>query len=152
MEYKEVISKEDFEDIVVFSVSEPGAMGPNDMTFYKKTGESFSVDYKNEKTSYSKIKEFFPVLADCRWNGATKAERYNVQEIVIGNSSKALETQVASGWRHIYLGYGNHIAVKIELYMAVREIFEQYDYCEVTFGWPEILKKTDFKDKIPDLE
>lgn len=59
MEYKSVIKKKDFEDIVVFSVSEPGAMGPNDKTFYKKTGKSFSVDYKNEITPYSKIKEFF---------------------------------------------------------------------------------------------
>ena len=30
------MNKKDFEDIVMFSVSEPGAMGPNDMTFYKK--------------------------------------------------------------------------------------------------------------------
>ena len=48
MKYKTIIKKEDFEDIVVFSVSEPGAMGPNDMMFYKSNGESFSIDYQNE--------------------------------------------------------------------------------------------------------
>ena len=62
MEYKEVISKEDFEDVVIFSVSEPGAMGPNDMTFYKKTGESFFVDYKMKKHHIPKLMSFFLYL------------------------------------------------------------------------------------------
>ena len=42
MRYAELLEKEMFDDIVVFSVSEPGAMGPGGvMTFYKKMGSVF---------------------------------------------------------------------------------------------------------------
>ena len=33
------MNKNDFENIVVFSASEPGAMGPKDMTFTRKAGD-----------------------------------------------------------------------------------------------------------------
>ena len=46
MMYVDVLKEDMFKDIVLFSFSEPGAMGPGGiMTLYKKTGESFSVNY-----------------------------------------------------------------------------------------------------------
>ena len=63
MRYAELLEKEMFDDIVVFSVSEPGAMGPGGvMTFYKKNGECFSVDYLSETTPYASIINLFSVV------------------------------------------------------------------------------------------
>lgn len=49
----ELINEDMFKDIVLFSVSESGAMGLSSiMTFYKKTGESFSVNYLSDITPF----------------------------------------------------------------------------------------------------
>ena len=144
------MDQEMFKDVVVFSMSEPGAMGPNDMTFYKKNGKSFSVDYKDEKTSYTKIKEWFPALNGCYWNGPMSTEAASVTTIKIGGSGR--ETAITSGWAHIYLGFGNHLVVKREFYQEMRTLFQEYDNCDITFGWPEILDKNKFSERIPEIE
>lgn len=137
-----------FEDVVVFSFSEPGAMGPNDMSFFKSNGESFRLDYKSEETPYSMIKELFPVLRDCYWNGPMRKEAVVSGTIVLGGLSDDRETCVADGWRHIYLDCGNHIAVKKELYYAVKDIFYRIDNCDITFEWPNMLKEASFAEKM----
>ena len=139
-----------FEDIVVFSVSEPGAMGSNDMRFYKRSGESFVADYKSEETPYSMLKELFPVLKDCYWDGPMRNEAVALGTIVIGGSPDDKETCVAEGWRHMYLDYGNHIAVKKELYYAVKDIFYGKDNCDITFQWSDMLTEADFAKKIDE--
>lgn len=139
-----------FEDVVVFSFSEPGAMGPNDMRFYKSNGETFEVDYKSEETPYSMIKELFPVLRDCYWDGPMRKEAAASRTIVIGGSPDDRETCVADGWRHIYLDYGNHIAVKKELYYAVKDIFYGKDNCNITFRWSDMLTDASFAKKIDE--
>ena len=140
VEYVKELNEKMFEDIIIFSFSEPGAMGPNDMTFYKKNGEIFSVDYLPNDTPYPKLKELFPVLKDCYWNGPMRNEAAASSTIAIGGSINSKETCVANGWRHIYLDYGNHIAVKSEYYSAVIEIFAGKDNCDITFEWPEMLQ------------
>lgn len=142
------LTKELFEDVVVFFFSEPGAMGPNDMSFFKKNGESFSVDYLSGYTPYSMLKEVFPVLQECYWNGPAKNEAASLLTIVIGRSENDRETCVATGWKHIYLDFGNHLAVKEELYDEVLRIFEGIDNCEITFDWIKILEKTEFHKRI----
>lgn len=144
------IDKNMFEDIVVFSVSEPGAMGPLDMCFYRRNGETFNLDYKSEETPYSMIKEYFPVLRDCYWDGPMKNETVASGTIVIGGSADDRETCVAEGWRHIYLDYGNHLAVKKELYHAVKDILRGKDNCEITFYWPDMLANASFSKKIDE--
>lgn len=139
-----------FEDVVVFSFSEPGAMGSNDMRFYKRSGETFVVDYKSEETPYSMLKEFFPVLRDCYWDGPMRNEAAALGTIVIGGSPDDKETCVADGWRHIYLDYGNHIAVKKELYYAVKDIFYSKNNCDITFQWSDMLAEADFAKKIDE--
>lgn len=139
-----------FEDVVVFSFSEPGAMGPNDMRFYKSNGETFEVDYKSEETPYSMIKELFPVLRDCYWDGPMIKEAAASRTLVIGGSPDDRETCVADGWRHIYLDYGNHIAVKKELYYTVKDIFYGKDNCDITFQWSDMLTDASFAKKIDE--
>ena len=55
---------------------------------------------------------------------------------------------MADGWRHIYLDCGNHIAVKKELYYAVKDIFYRKDNCDITFEWPNMLKEASFAEKM----
>lgn len=55
-------------------MSEVDAMGPNDITFYKANGSSFSVDFKPEGM-YAKLKEVFPLLCECYFDGPMKNEK-----------------------------------------------------------------------------
>lgn len=151
------MNKKDFEDIVVFSVSEPGAMGPNDMTFYKKGGEAFTIDYKSEETPYDELRECFPLLKECCWNGPIKSESASLRTIVIGGSEDDKETHVPEGWKHIYLECGNHLACKQELYYEVKSILaDNYmagkDDCDVTFHWVEMLDEVKFGERIDEIE
>lgn len=151
------MNKKDFEDIVVFSMSEAGSMGPNDMTFYKKGGESFTIDYKSEETPYSELRECFPLLKECYWNGPMKSDSVSAFTIVIGGSEDDKETHVPEGWRHIYLDYGNHLIVKKELYYEVKNILsdnyrEGKTNCDVIFTWVEMLDKVKFWERIDEIE
>lgn len=150
--YVEKLNEKMFEDVIIFSFSELGAMGPNDMTFYKKNGESFSVDYKTEDTPYALLKELFWTLKECYWNGPMRNESAAFHTIVIGGSLNDKETRVANGWRHIYLDVGNHLAVKKEYYSAVREIFTDRDNCDITFSWTKMLETANFHQKIESIE
>ena len=145
------MDKKMFEDVVAFSVSEPGAMGPNDMAFYKRTGESFELDYKSEKTPYSEIKEAFPTLQECYWNGPARGEKECEGTVVIGKTNQDRSTRVAPGWKHIYLDYGNHLVVREELYEALLETVEGNSNCNITFWWTDILKEKNFSSKITGL-
>ena len=63
------LTKEMFQDVIAFFVSEWGAMGPNGtMGFYTRSGEYFQVNYLSEETPYQKVKEYFPALQGCCWN------------------------------------------------------------------------------------
>ena len=146
------LKKEWFDDVIVFSFSEPGAMGPNNMRLYKRNGEWFEVDYLSEETPYSMIKEYFPVLKECYWNGPMRNEAAAISTIVIGGSSDDRETCVAEGWKHIYLDYGNHLAVKKELFYAVKDAFYKKNKCDITFEWSDILNQAGFSEKINEIE
>lgn len=56
------------------------------MKFYKRNGESFSVNYMSEDMLYSRLKELFPVLKDCYFDGPMKREMIMAPTIVIGGS------------------------------------------------------------------
>ena len=62
----------------------------------------------SEETPYDELRECFPVLKECYWNGSMKSETTCLEAIVIGGSDK--ETRVPEGWRHIYLDlrYGSN--------------------------------------------
>lgn len=71
-------TSKDFEDVVAFSVQESGAMGPNDIGFFMKDGRAFRLDYKSEETSWSSIREWFPTIKECCFNGLMKNEMASV--------------------------------------------------------------------------
>ena len=67
-------TKEMFKDIAFFTLAEPGAMGVgNLMEFITAEGEEFSLFF-SEEMPYSKVKEYFPALDDCYWNGPESDE------------------------------------------------------------------------------
>ncbi len=149
---KDELSKELFDDVVVFFESEPGAMGPSGtLEFLKKNGEHFYVDYIEEETPYSLLKELFPEGLDgAYFNGPKRNEPASVSTIVIGGSGQ--ETTLPDGWKHIYLDFGNHLCVREELYRLVNKILRESgkDNCDKTFRWAEILEDADFVSKIDE--
>lgn len=115
------VTNELFSNVIIYIIAEPGAMGfPRLMEFVAESGECFYLVYGNEKGEipYSIIKSSFRALQDCFWNGPSDDEDADDTEIVIypsGNNTIA-STKVSTGWRHIYLGFGNHICVKEAFY------------------------------------
>lgn len=149
---KDELSKELFNDVVVFFESEPGAMGPSGtLEFLKKNGEHFYVDYIGEETPFSMLKELFPeVLDGAYFNGPKREEAASANTIIIGGSGQ--ETTLPDGWKHIYLDFGNHLCVREELYRLVNKILRESgkDNCDKTFKWAKILDEADFISKIDD--
>lgn len=145
------LEQNNFKNIIAFMFSEIGSMGPRDITFYAEEGKSFSVDYLSEETSYSKLKELFPVLKECYWNGPMKHEMAAGVTVVIGGIADDKETRVAQGWRHIYLDVGNHLAVREEYYRAFQEIFSGKDNCDITFSWTDMLDEANFVERASEV-
>lgn len=111
------ISPTMFEDVVVYSVAEPGAMGaPCRMEFIPRNGNPFCLTY-GSKITYDMVKICFPALDDCIWNGPMPNELTNPGEVVffpVNNDTNV--TRVAKSWVHTYMGCGNHLLVKKEYF------------------------------------
>ena len=143
-----IYSSKDFEDVVAFSVSEPGAMGPNDIGFFMKDGTYFRLDYKSNETPWSSIREWFPTIKECCFNGPMKTEATSMFTVVIGARDDDEETHVASGWRHWYLDFGNHLVIREPYYREIRSLLGKKENADLTFYWEEMLAKTDFVKQI----
>ena len=141
------LTKEMFQDVIAFFVSEWGAMGPNGtMGFYTRSGEYFQVNYLSEETPYQKVKEYFPALQGCCWNGPMKTDRAFPFTIVIGDDAGE-STRIPDGYRHIYLDMGNHLCVREELFGYVKKFFQDKENVELTFGWQDILAEAKIEEK-----
>ena len=145
-------SSKDFEDVVAFSVSEPRAMGPNDIGFFMKDGRHFRLDYKTDETPWSSIREWFPTLQKCFFNGPMKTESASLVTIVIGGGDNDKETHVAPGWKHWYLDFGNHLVIKEQYYNEIKELIGSNENIDLTFGWEGLLSKTDFVERADAIQ
>ena len=117
------MNKEMFLDVIIYTVSEPGAMGiPSFMECVKKNGEKFSLNYGGDDY-YSKIKENFPAIEGCFWNGPMPGDKTSGEIVFFVNDDEknAKATRVAKGWKHIYTGCGNHLVVKEEYYSIFKK-------------------------------
>lgn len=145
------LTKEMFQEVIAFFVSEWGAMGPNGtMGFYTRSGEYFQVNYLSEETPYQKVKEYFPALQGCCWNGPMKTDRAFPFTIVIGDDAGE-STRIPDGYRHIYLDYGNHLCVREELFSYVKNLFQDKKNIDLTFGWQDILAEAKIEEKVEDI-
>ena len=145
-------SSKDFEEVVAFSVSEPGAMGPNDIGFFMKDGRNFRLDYKTEETPWSDIREWFPTLQKCYFDGPMRDEIASLFTVIIGASENDKETHVAPGWRHKYLDYGNHLVIKETYYREIMSLIGSNENIDLTFGWEKLLSNTDFVDRLDEIQ
>ena len=140
------MDKKQFEDVIMFSFAEPGAMGAGGIIeFFTDKGGTFCFNYLSEETSYNEIKQAFPVLKDCRFNGPMAARPENApKEIVFYNDADNMniKTRVAEGWRHIYMGFGNHLVIRDdhfeEFSAAISDLKEEV---EIYGGWLKRARK-----------
>lgn len=146
------LTKEMFENIVAFSFSEPGAMGPNDMSFYTRNGESFTVEYLSHETPYELLKELFPILQQCYWNGPMRGDRLSSNMIIIDSLAENRGTCIPEGFKHLYLDFGNHLVIKEEYYDEVKGILAGKSNCEITFNWTDFLEEAKFSKKMDEIE
>lgn len=149
MEFIFEISKELFEDIIIYTIAEPGAMGAaNLMEFVNRKGDGFMLTL-GEEIEYSELKKLFPALKDCFWNGPS-ADDKNDDEIVIftNNNEKNLNyTKVSKGWHHIYTGCGNHLVVKEEYYPIFAQLIKDFESpVDICCNWHCVLDE--FFEKI----
>lgn len=136
------MDKKQFEDIIMFSLAEPGAMGAGGIIeFFSDNGDVFRFNYLSEETPYEEIKEAFPVLKGCRFNGPMPDDarpENTPQEIVIYTNADSanMRKRIAEGWRHIYMGCGNHLVIREDHFedfsAAISDLTEEVD---IYGGW-----------------
>ena len=126
--------KEIFKDVFVFAFSEPGAMGAGGyIDCITNEGERFSICYLSDETPWEDVKSCFPMLRDCYFNGPMKNRSNSTPEIVIymDDKNKNKETKVAPGWKHIYMGFGNHLVIREDHFTAyfeyLKDLTEEVD-------------------------
>ena len=78
------MNKEMFIDVFVFAFSEPGAMGAGGyIECITEKGVKFDISYLSDETPWNEVKNCFPMLRECYFNGPMKNRPNSTQEIVI---------------------------------------------------------------------
>ena len=110
--------------VLIFKFEEPMAMcvclGQSaDVIFVYEDGEIEKASYNvfQESESYNRLKETFPILKDCYWNGPD-IEDTDFNEVVIRTSPGEDLTRVPKGYRHFYIGGGSHLVIRDDKYEA----------------------------------
>lgn len=117
-------TKKMFKDIAFFTLAEPGAMGVgNLMEFITAEGEKFSLFF-SEEMPYSKVKEYFPALVDCYWNGPESDESCRTEFVFYLSKDERnfKHTKPPKNYTHLYEGFGNHICIRKDYYPVVEPI------------------------------
>ena len=117
-------TKKMFKDIAFFTLAEPGAMGVgNLMEFITAEGEEFSLFF-SEEMPYSKVKEYFPALDDCYWNGPESDESCRTEFVFYLSKDvrNFKHTKPPKNYTHLYEGFGNHICIRKDYYPVVEPI------------------------------
>lgn len=144
-----VLSKELFDDVIVYSMSEIGAMGACGLiTCLKKNGESFTLNYLSEETPWGEIKKYFPGINGCCFNGPRKEEKPFTNVVEIGREPGEKDTKINPGWCHLWLDMGHHLVCKEEYFAELKKQLEGIENCVITFDWVEILEKGGFIHQI----
>lgn len=111
-------------EILIFKFEEPLAMcvslGQSAGVVFVYEDEEVEKTYYNvfrDKESYIKLKEKFPILRDCYWNGSD-GEDTDFNEAVIRTSPGEGSTRVPKGYKHFYIGGGSHLVIREDKYDA----------------------------------
>lgn len=130
-----------FDNIIAYTVAEPGAMVfSNSMEIVDDKGKYSVISF--DEIPFASVKKFFPALADCIFNGPMPGETVEEGEIVIypnNNDDKNCRrtTRVAKGWKHIYMGAGNHLIIKEGIIPAFSKYLQNKSPSEIYATWDE---------------
>lgn len=110
--------------ILMFKFEEPFAMcvSPGqsaNVVFVYEDGKVENIDYNifRDEQSYNNLKEKFPILKDCYWNGSD-GEDSDFDEVAIRTSPGEGCTRVPRGYKHFYIGGGSHLVIREDKYDA----------------------------------
>ena len=117
-------TKKMLKDIAIFTLAEPGAMGMgNLMEFITAEGKEFSLFF-SEEMPYAKVKELFPALDNCYWNGPELGESCRTEFVFYADRDERnfKHTKSPENHTHLYEGFGNHICIRKDYYPVVEPI------------------------------
>ena len=104
-------------EILMFKFEEPFAMcvcmGQSaEVVFVYEHGDVENAYYNifQNQESYTRLKEKFPILKDCYWNGPD-GEDTDYNEVVFRTSPGEGSTRVPKGYKHFYIGGGSHLVI-----------------------------------------
>ena len=93
------LTKELFENVIAYIISEPGAMGAGGyIECLNSNGDTFSVCSLDEATGWEKIKENFEGINGCKFNGPHRNAFYSANVLAIGRNDDIVTT-IKEGWR-----------------------------------------------------
>lgn len=111
-------------EILIFKFEEPLAMcvppgQDGSAVFVYEDGEVDKAYYNvfQDEESYNKLKEKYPILRDCYWNGPDE-EDTDFNEVALKTSPGEGRTRVPKGYKHFYIGGGSHLVIREDKYDA----------------------------------
>lgn len=139
-DYKKDLTPETFENVVAYILSEPGAMGCSGTVHcLNNDGSVFAVDYREEQTSWERLKEYFAAINGCRFFGPAKDVDICNSVLFIGFSKGT--TYINEGWKEICFDCGNHFIVREKDAKAFLDLFNGLTPCEVICDGFDIVRK-----------
>ena len=121
---REEVSKEAFDGAWFFSIAEGGAMGsPGEVIVVLRTGEAFRFNYISSDINFEEVLTLFSPLNDF--------------DTIYGEP-----LSLPDGWKHFYLGAGNHLLVFDEVYERFYEEAKGIEpYYKLYGQWLRIAEK-----------
>lgn len=111
-------------EVLMFKFEEPMAMcvplGQSARAvFVYEDGEVEEAYYNvfQDKESYTQLKETYPILSDCYWNGPN-SEDTDFDEVALRTTPGEGSTRVPKGYKHFYIGCGSHLVIREDRYDA----------------------------------
>ena len=136
------MNKERFNNVVMYSLAEPGAMGWGGyMNFVTDEGNYLTINYLSEETPWEDVKKCFPELKGCCFNGPMENEKTSGEillYLLLDESTTNMKTRVNEGWKHIYMGFGNHLVVRADHYERFSKEISNLTSEEIYEKWFEI--------------
>ena len=147
------LTKEIFNDVIIYAISELGAMGARGiLNCMKKNGESFSLDCLSKETPWSEIKKYFKEIDGCRFNGPVVNGFLKYAVLGLGDDDTDEGTRLNPGWKHVCFDVGNHLVCKVEYYEEVKKIFAGKNSCEIILNWTKMLQESNFFERVDQIE
>lgn len=142
MKILDKINDKTFDDVICYVFAEPGAMGAHcTIECMTSRGEVFTVHYDFEETSWEKIKECWPAINGCKFNGAHANCAMRSHSICIGGSAEPVTT-LNPGYKELAFDCGNHFICKDEYYDEFLKLFSESEAYEVIlYGFDKIIEK-----------